>query len=784
MVFIEILDEDGLQRKIRVSFFKKLPKSEKKATDMHWVKTPILVLPLSDFLLSNNDYIHLIEQDQNIIINTFSDQTEFPPITSNYNRIISFNSGYYTKEGNRNDFLDSFTASRNPIRNSSQNSIQNPLQNPLKNSLYEEGSGLIPLIMQNVPSTFIDEQFNLDALQIYLNEIKDQIITPNFGLSAVESFGISVNLTHLESYTELFTILTEFVKSSEIKKRLILINFKGLFNNLLNFKEIIPAILRFKSEIPADILLMASGRILPTEYALLSYIGFDLIDGSYLLLSGFTDLYYNGDTTKWIRKLTTLDEIQCSCPMCIKISEFLKKRIDYESGTVNLGVDDHDVNPLETSDKTQLVDNLNSWVALHNVQLGLNELKKIRSRLADGTLRNYVEKRGVDSTGITSCIRYLDSFQPQFIIDRTTLVKASPLLCSSPLSYTDPQILKFQKLVIENCEPRPCKICVLLPCSMGKPYSKSKSHLRFIKEIRNAAKGEYRNISQVIVTSPLGIVPRELEAVYPAAHYDISVTGVWDAEEIQTTAQCIVNWIKKLPLSIPIIAHLSGGYLSSFKIAQKILNDARRYIIVEDLNSLASTIRNELHSAQPDDKDQKSNKISSSSSDDQVQEDRDESDNKIGDELSMEEQWFKMIADFQFGKGAGQLLIGSSLRFLQSKDERYMDIYGFESYGRIDIGRFIRDSGHIRLNFAGAERIKDLPNNRLVLNIDDLQGTTVFKPAVESVSQNLCANDEVLIYTHSGKFIGIGMMIINAKSVDNLRRGAVAKIRRKINLSK
>ena len=39
-------------------------------------------------------------------------------------------------------------------------------------------------------------------------------------------------------------------------------------------------------------------------------------------------------------------------------------------------------------------------------------------------------------------------------------------------------------------------------------------------------------VHQVIVTAPLGLVPRELEEIWPAANYDIPVTGEWDADEL------------------------------------------------------------------------------------------------------------------------------------------------------------------------------------------------------------------------------------------------------------
>ena len=36
-----------------------------------------------------------------------------------------------------------------------------------------------------------------------------------------------------------------------------------------------------------------------------------------------------------------------------------------------------------------------------------------------------------------------------------------------------------------------------------------------------------------MVTSPLGLVPRELEDLWPAAHYDIPVSGEWDEDELR-----------------------------------------------------------------------------------------------------------------------------------------------------------------------------------------------------------------------------------------------------------
>jgi len=66
---------------------------------------------------------------------------------------------------------------------------------------------------------------------------------------------------------------------------------------------------------------------------------------------------------------------------------------------------------------------------------------------------------------------------------------------------------------------------ILLPCSARKPYRLSKTHTQFIRAIGSTA------CHEVMVTSPLGLVPRDLEDVWPASHYDIPVTGDWSEDE-------------------------------------------------------------------------------------------------------------------------------------------------------------------------------------------------------------------------------------------------------------
>ena len=114
---------------------------------------------------------------------------------------------------------------------------------------------------------------------------------------------------------------------------------------------------------------------------------------------------------------------------------------------------------------------------------------------------------------------------------------------------------------------------MLLPCSARKPYSLSQSHRRFQAAVGGRA-------HELIVTSPLGLVPRELETVYPAMHYDVPVTGYWDAEECATLADILARYFRKHPYR-RIIAHIEGGALKVAQMAAEASGIALEYTCME-----------------------------------------------------------------------------------------------------------------------------------------------------------------------------------------------------------
>lgn len=135
--------------------------------------------------------------------------------------------------------------------------------------------------------------------------------------------------------------------------------------------------------------------------------------------------------------------------------------------------------------------------------------------------------------------------------EKYTAFKRRRELYISNDSLYRPEVERFRQKIRERYTP-PSNIFVLFPCSAKKPYSTSKSHQLFRTAIpKNAC------ITELVLTSPLGVVPRELEDY---VNYDIPVTGHWSHEETKETALLLHSILHKVK-DPTIYAHLPKEYL-------------------------------------------------------------------------------------------------------------------------------------------------------------------------------------------------------------------------------
>ena len=160
------------------------------------------------------------------------------------------------------------------------------------------------------------------------------------------------------------------------------------------------------------------------------------------------------------------------------------------------------------------------------------ELAMVRRAIRDGTLRELVEQRVLSSPRMVEHLRHHDALLAipnQETVLQSVVATGRKFRAHSQASFNDPEIIDWVRFISNDyCAPEERdKVLILLPCSDRKPYRESRSHIRFGHAIG------YTTAHEVMVTSPLGLVPRDLERIWPAAHYDVPVTGDWSAEELE-----------------------------------------------------------------------------------------------------------------------------------------------------------------------------------------------------------------------------------------------------------
>ena len=156
-------------------------------------------------------------------------------------------------------------------------------------------------------------------------------------------------------------------------------------------------------------------------------------------------------------------------------------------------------------------------------------IAETRSALQQGTLRALADKQSLNSPKLVEHLRRHDSLVAEMKGILASHVNRNRVFnCFSHSTQSDPLITEWENYICNDYRsPKDLdEVLILLPCSAKKPYRLSKSHGRFIRAIGTSA------CHEVIVTSPLGLVPRDLEEVWPAAHYDVPVTGDWSRDEI------------------------------------------------------------------------------------------------------------------------------------------------------------------------------------------------------------------------------------------------------------
>jgi len=287
---------------------------------------------------------------------------------------------------------------------------------------------------------------------------------------------------------------------------------------------------RLKEEAPCHPPVYVPGAANGTNLEALIYLGVEMVDDISSVLDGDRDIYYTMSTVISLTgpgKVLEPSEV-CPCQACKGISS---------AGT--------------KAERKALL-------AEHNRGTLVRRFKLARAMLHKGMLREHLlgtlsgkpewlaAVRTIEGGGWPSLHAHTHPWKP---VDRVFVTYRDDL--------SNPDLSLWARRIREEYTPLKRPILLMLPCSARKPYSLSRTHQR-IQAALAGIKGLRRSVHMVVLTSPLGAVPMELETLYPAAHYDIPVTGEWFPEESALMRDLVSSIIRKGAYK-GAICHLEGA---------------------------------------------------------------------------------------------------------------------------------------------------------------------------------------------------------------------------------
>jgi archaeosine synthase len=382
----------------------------------------------------------------------------------------------------------------------------------------------------------------------------------------------------------------------------------------------------------------------------------------------------------------------------------------------------------------------------HALSLIATELRRGIAALREGRLRELVESRLPSEPRLGELLRYTDRLLFDLFEERTPVVEEGIRPYVLRESFQRPNVRRFRERFLQRYQPPPSKgVLLLVPCSKTKPYRNSRSHRRFAsawEELRGPER-----IHVVSITSPLGVVPRELEDVAPAKHYDIPVTGDWDEAERSAVGEGIRSLLDRGSYR-NVLVHLDPseyGFVKPFLAGplpvRWTLSDDRT-TSPEPIAALREALA-EVLEALP---------------------------NSPGALRTVREE-MRAIGRFQFGSEGAEALLKEPLR-LHGRPwfQRLSDGSG------TDLATWREQRGLFQLTVAGGERLGPVSGMAVeVADGVDLRGD-LFSPGVLRADPGIRAGDAVVLFRH-GELLGVGEAALPGRLMGSLGRGLAVAVR-------
>jgi 7-cyano-7-deazaguanine tRNA-ribosyltransferase len=287
------------------------------------------------------------------------------------------------------------------------------------------------------------------------------------------------------------------------------------------FDVLVDMIMTAKMNLPISRPLHLFGAGHPFMLTLAVALGCDFFDSAAYTLYAKEDRYMTETGTS---RLSELEYFPCTCPGCTRTT------------------------PKKVSEMHP--DERHVFLAEHNLHVCAAELKRIKQAIRDGRLWEHLQMRTRGHPSLLQALKRLGKYQ-DLIEKHDPAVKNSGLFFFDSTDLMRPEVVRHRKRLAERCISPGGEILLLAPQTRAKPFHKSKVFKAVADNLQPVLKKRASKIYTCFYAAPFGIVPNELDEVYPLSQHEVVLP--LDKETVSYVANQVTQYVLRTDYEIVIL---------------------------------------------------------------------------------------------------------------------------------------------------------------------------------------------------------------------------------------
>lgn len=274
-------------------------------------------------------------------------------------------------------------------------------------------------------------------------------------------------------------------------------------------------------------------------FSLAVALGCDLFDSAAYAIYARNNRYMTPNGT---HRLEELDYFPCPCSKCTKTTPKV-------------------VSELPTKQRQ-------TFLAEHNLYTCQAEIKKIKQAIKNGRLWEHLQTRAHSHPTLLQALKKLKKHE-DYIEKHSPATKKSGIFFYDHTDLARPYVVRHRKKITEQYSlPKEAEILLLIPQTRTKPLHKSKELKPIKKLLQDTFEQHLNKIHTCFYAAPFGIIPIELDEVYPLSQHETTLP--LDKETIEYVTRQTANYIKNTNYKIVILINDTENW------NQNILNTCKK----------------------------------------------------------------------------------------------------------------------------------------------------------------------------------------------------------------